>query len=575
MSSLFLDFHQPDQTIPKSSTSIGISQDGDQTTLMVSATGTGKTVMMAALAQHWPIGRVMMISHRYELNAQARKTFESFCMEAVDFEQGEFVADQCSIGDRCRIVVASVQSLNSKRQGKYRFEKFDPNEFGLILIDEAHRSVSASYRRAINHFLEGNPDCKLVGVTATPDRLDGVGLGHVFESVACDFNIRWGIDNGWLVPIKQKFVQVDGLDFSSIKSKRNEVGESDLDKTELAKLVEQESMLHEMAAPTIELTGDKQTIVFCVSVDQSKRLAEIINRHKPNSAVTIDGSMPPMHPERQRIIKAFKNGEYQYFVNVNIATEGFDSRHVEYIVNARPTKSRGLFTQMVGRVTRFLEETGIDDGRDTDIETRKQLIAESAKPFGTVLDFVGQSGRHSLVCAGDILAGDNDPPEILEEAKKIAAKKDFDGTVLEAMEQARLEMEQREAARRAKLRAKAFYQTHDVDVWSPTAWVPPRTVKGFEGDRKPSQKMIAALKKFGLTGNEINEMNFSQAKSLLGKCIDRIDKNLCSIKQRRTLSKFGVDAAKMSFQEASKAIQKIADNGWKRPTNFEPNESNQ
>ena len=527
---------------------------------------THNTICMAAVANHWPIGRVMMISHRFELNDQARKTFESFCYESVDFEQGDFVADQCSISDRCRIVVASVQSLNSKRKGRYRFDKFDPNEFGLIMIDEAHRATSPTYRRAINHFLEGNSDCKLLGVTATPDRLDGVGLGHVFETVACDLNIRWGIENGWLVPVKQKFVQVDGLDFSSIKTKKNEVGESDLDKKQLSELLESESMLHEIATPIVELTGSEPTIVFTASVSQAVRLCEIINRHKPGSAMTIDGSMPPMHPERQRLIEAFKAGEYQYFVNCNIATEGFDCREVSFIAMARPTKSRSLYTQCVGRATRFLTQTGIDEAEDSTPDDRKRMIAESSKPHCTVLDFVGQAGRHSLICAGDVLAGDNDPPEIVEEARQISKKPDFDGTVLEAMELAREEARKREAARRAAVTAKAHYKTVDVETWSPSSWVPPRTIKGFEGVREPSVKMKAALKRFGFSTSEVDQMNFQQAKAMMSKCIDRMNKKLCSIKQRKLLSKFGVDATRLSFSEASKQIDAIAKNGWKRPS---------
>lgn len=564
MSSEYLEFPPLDPPTNQSSSTIGIGSEGDQSALMVAATGLGKTVKMAALANHWPIGRVMMIAHRFELNKQARETFEGFCLESVDFEQADFVADQCSISDRSRIVVASVQSLNSKRGGRYRFEKFDPNEFGLIMIDEAHRSVSATYRRVIEYFLGGNPDCKLIGVTATPDRLDGVGLGHVFETVACDLNIRWGIDNGWLVPVKQSFVQVDGLDFRSISTKKNEVGESDLDRKQLAALVENESMLHEMATPIVELTGDSQTIVFTVSVDQANRLAEIINRHKPNSAITIDGSMPPMHPERQRLIKAFKDGQYQYFVNCNIATEGFDCRGASFIAMCRPTKSRALYTQCVGRGTRFLTETGIDDG-DTTVKERKRRIAESSKPFCTVLDFVGMAGRHSLICAGDILAGENDPPAIVDAANKISSKPDFDGTVIEAMEVARKEAEEQEAARRARLTAKAFYTKVDIDVWSPASWVPPRSVRGFEGDRPSSEKQKAALQKFGFTQHEVNQMNFQQASSVMNKCVDRMQKGLCSIKQRRLLSKFGVDAARMKFKEASREIDKIAKNGWRRP----------
>lgn len=557
MSLLFSDYHQPEtQQLAL------LPSDTSRSTLMVAATGLGKTVMMAGAAMHWPIGRIMMVSHRFELNDQARKTFEAICKEPVDFEQASFMADQCSVANRCRIVVASVQSLNSKRKGKRRFERFDPNEFGLIMIDEAHRAVSPSYRRVIEYFQKNNSDCCLLGVTATPDRLDDVGLGHSFETVSCDYNIRWGIENAWLVPLKQTIVEVEGLDFSSIKSRKNEVGESDLDSRQLAEIVEAEQVMHEMATPILDMAGDsKSGIIFCSSVAHARRLSEILNRHRPNSSMSIDSSLEPMHPERKRLLGMFKAGEVQFFCNVGVATEGFDAPIAELIAIARPTKSRALYTQMVGRGTRSLP--GTIDGLNTAPE-RKAAIASSEKPYARVIDFVGQSGRHKLVCTGDILAGDGDPQDIIDAAKQAATNPNFDGDMLAAMEAAKKEKEALEAARRAKITAKAKYRSKDVDIWSPTEWVPPRTVPGFAGDTPPTEKQIARLSKFGLEKSEIKQMNRKQASSLLGKCIDRIEKGLCSIKQKRLLSRFGVDASRMKFAEASKEIDRIAKNGWKR-----------
>lgn len=543
---------------------IGTLEKSDRATLVVAATGLGKTVLMASIANHWPLGRVLMISHSFELNNQAIGTFESVCDEQVELEQGQFQADQCALGNRTRMVVASVQSLNSKRKGKYRFEKFDPHDFGLIMIDEAHRAVSPTYRRAINYFMDGNPDCRLVGVTATPDRLDGVGMGHVFDTVACDYNIRWGIDHGWLVPVKQMFVNVEGLDLSTLKTNKDEFGESDFNQNQLSEIVEKETVLHEMVSPILDITGDDQTIIFAVSCNQAKRMAEIINRHKPNTAIYIDGSLPPSDPQRKQLIRDYKSGIYQYFVNVNVATEGFDCRGVKYIAICRPTKSRGRFTQFVGRGTRFLEETGID-GSEMTVEERKAAIAASSKPHCIVLDFVGMSGKHSLVCATDILAGENEPKEIVDRANEIIRRKDFDGTVTEAMEKARKEHEEAMAAKRAKVRVKATYTTAEIDVWSPMAWVPSREVRGFEGSSPPSPKMKAALQKFGFTGAEVDQMNFSQAKSMMNKCIERMESGMASIKQRRLLSKYGIDASRMKFEQASKEIDAIARNGWRRP----------
>lgn len=557
MSTEFSDFIQPDQA-----TNL-LSSDTARSTLLVAATGVGKTVMMAGLAETWPLGRVMMVSHRFELNKQAQKTFEDFCSETVDFEQAGFMADQCSVANRCRIVVASVQTLNAKRDGKYRMNRFDPNDFGLLMIDEAHRAVSSSYRRVIEYFQDGNPDLRLVGVTATPDRLDGVGLGHVFETIACDYNIRWGIDNAWLVPLKQKIVIVEGLDFSSIKTKKNEIGESDLDQRQLAQIMEDEQFLHEMAGPILNESGEKSCIVFCASVAHAERLSEVLNRNKPGCSISIDGNLPPMHPKRQELLARFKAGDIQFLCNCGIATEGFDAPIAEVIAVARPTKSRALYCQMVGRGTRPLP--GVVDGLN-DTGERMAAIIDSGKPFATVIDFVGQAGRHSLVCTGDILAGPNDPPEIIEAAKRKAQNPDFDGDMIAAIAKVREEAEAREAARRAKLTARVNYTTEEVDIWSPLDWVPPRSVPGFDGTTPPSEKMIAALQKFGFTSHETKQLNFKQARTAMSKCVERREKGLCSLKQKRLLSKYGVDANRLTFEQASEKITLIANNGWKRPS---------
>jgi len=504
----------------------------------------------------------MMISHRFELNRQAQETLEIYCQEPVDFEQAGYEADQCTLSDRCRIVVASVQTLNAKRNNRMRLEKFDPNDFGLIMIDEAHRAVSPSYRRVIDYFLKNNRDCRLVGVTATPDRLDGVGLGQVFETVACDFNIRWGIDNGWLVPLRQKIVTVDDLDFSFVQSKTNELGEDDLNQRQLAELIENERVMHEMASPIIEESGTKSCIVFCSSVSHARRLSEIINRHRPGSSIALDGSLPPMDPTRQGTLKGFKDGNTQFLCNCGIATEGFDAPKAEIIAMCRPTKSRALYTQMVGRATRPLK--GVVDGKSS-VEDRIASISRSAKPYATVIDFVGQASRHNLVCTGDILAGENEPKEIVEIARRIVSNPNFDRDMVAAIRMAVDETEKQECARRAMVTAKVKYGVSELDIWSPMEWVPPRTVKKFRGSKPPSDKMRMALTKFGFTDQEVSELNWQQAKSMISKCVDRSAKGLCTIKQKRLLSRFGVDANRMTRDEASEQIDRIKQNGWQRP----------
>lgn len=459
----------------------------------------------------------MMLSHRFELNQQARASFGHVCDEDVALEQASYHADQW--GNKDRIVVASVQTLVSKRRGKYRMEKFDPNEFGLVMIDEAHRSAAASYQRIVNYFKQ-NPNCRFLGVTATPDRLDGVGLGCVFEDVACNLDISWGINNGWLVQPRQMFVQIDGLDFSEVKTKGG-----DLDQQQLAKIVEMEENLHSMAKPIVDVSKGKQAIVFTASVGQAHRLAEIIRdyHHRVHgavhrdTAVSLDGSLTPQDPRRQQVVKDFKNGSIQYLVNCGVATEGFDAPATSVIAIGRPTKSRALYTQMVGRGTRPLP--GTVDKHPT-AEERIAAIAKSDKPDCVVLDFIGQSSRHKLICTTDILSGENEPAEVLDRANKILKKKDFTGTTLDALREAREKLEAEREARRAKLTMGVKYQLRENSSVYDMASIPTVRVPGYLMNKKPSDKQRNMLLKLGFTLTQIGDMNPRSASVAIDHAIN-------------------------------------------------------
>lgn len=453
----------------------------------------------------------MMISHRFELNQQALKTFEFACGEDVDLEQAHYHADQ--YGNRSRIVVASVQTLNSSRKGRRRIEKFDPDDFGLIMVDEAHRSAAASYRRVFEYFA----DAYKIGVTATPDRLDGVGLGCVFQKVVCDYNIAWGIQNGWLVEPKQKFVQIEGLDLSQVRT----IG-GDLDEKQLAKIVQIEENLHAMAKPIVDLAGaDKQTIVFTASVNQAHRLAELIRDYSQRSrghlpadiAVSLDGSLSPQDPRRQQIVSDFKSGKIQFLVNCGVATEGFDAPNVKLIAVGRPTKSRALYTQMVGRGTRPLP--GITDGLHTPAE-RIAAITASEKPHCTVLDFCGQAGRHKLICTTDILGG-SEPPEVVDKAREVSGRGDFDGTTLDAIRQAREELAAEREARRHKVTFGVEYKIRDAETHydltsMPITWAT-RNASGV------SDKQRSMLLRLGFTDGQIQKLNRRTASQAIDYAI--------------------------------------------------------
>lgn len=519
-----LESNQPDHQQTRSS-------------LIVAATGLGKTVIMAGLARVWPTGRVMMISHRFEINQQALHQLSSICSEDVDLEQAGYIADQRR--DPHRIVVASVQTLNSykRREKRYRMERFDPNDFGLLLIDEAHRSAAVTYRRVVKHFMQ-NPELCVVGVTATPDRLDGVGMDNVFHSVACDLNVLWGVENGWLVAPRQLFAKVDGLDLREVRT----VG-GDLDNKQLQRIVELEENLHKMAKPIVDIAGTTdQGIVFTASVKQAHSIAEKIRDYhlreygKDTTAVAIDGSLSPQDPKRRQIVDDFKAGKIQFLCNCGVATEGFDAPSVRLIAIGRPTKSRALYQQMLGRGLRPLP--GVVDGAVT-VSDRLEAIKGSDKPRCTVLDFVGQAGRHKLLCSTDFMTGKKEPEEVKERANRISGSGDFTGDQLEALREAREQLAAEREAARHKVTVGVKYELLDEGNLYDLSQLP--KVPGYMQRWQMSDKQKKMMLNLGYTSAQINKVRSKRGAS---QAIDH------AIKNPRT--SFGIWLHKQKLKEESK-----------------------
>lgn len=354
--------------------------------LLTLPTGCGKTVCMAELVR---LGvargrRVLLLAHREELLAQAAKKFARHAPGLrVGVERGSARVNLAAPPD---VVVASVQTL----QRAERLSRFAPGTFALILIDEAHHAVAEGYRRIVQHFQHA----KVVGVTATADRLDGAALGDTFQCAPFTYSIRQAIADGWLVPILQRRVTVEALDLSRVRATAG-----DLNAGELERELIRDQVLHQVASPLVELAGRRQTIVFCAGVGQASALAGMIESHG-GQAAALSGSTPT--GVRRELLARFAAGELQYLVNCAVLTEGFDAPVASCIAVARPTKSRALYAQIVGRGTRVLPD--VVDHLPDPLE-RRAAIAVSAKPACLVLDFAGNAGRHVLVSALDVLAG--------------------------------------------------------------------------------------------------------------------------------------------------------------------------
>lgn len=517
-------------------------------TLVVCPTGTGKTQIFCDVIRKMQPKRAMVLAHREELIRQAVLRLDNDFGIKADIEMADYQADEF-YHNRAPVVVSTVQTQCAGNGGYGRMKIFDPNDFGLVICDEAHHYTSPSFRRVLDYYKQ-NPELKILGVTATPDRADEAALGQVFESVAYDYEILDAIHDGWLVPVNQKMVHIEGLDFSQIRTTAG-----DLNGADLAAVMEAEKNLQGIAAASIDIIGnDKRTLVFTVTVKQAEMLAEIFNRHRPGMADWICGKTPKH--DRHRIFSDFDTGRIQVLVNVGVATEGYDNPKVEVIVQGRPTKSRCLYAQIIGRSLRPLK--GIVDGLAT-ADERKQAIADSVKPSALVLDFVGNAGRHKLMTTADILGGKVSEQAIakaIEKAKQSGQAVRMDQALDEAERDIQREIEERqrrEAARRAHLVASARFTTKTISPFDVFELRPARE-RGWDSDRQLSEKQRACLIKQGIDPSKVG---FAQGKQLLGEIFKRWSNDQCSFKQAKILKTRGY-SVDVSRDEAKKIIDQIA-----------------
>jgi superfamily II DNA or RNA helicase len=527
----------------------------DASTMVVMPTATGKTILMSELVRRVFPRRVMFLAHREELLMQAKQKIERMSGFRVDIEMAEAHVNESGLFDEAQVIVSSIQTQNAGGDGWGRMGKFLPENFGYLFIDENHHSTAKSYRRVIDYYRQ-NPRLKVLGVTATPDRADEEALGQVFESVAFAYEILEAIHDGWLVPTEQRMIQIEGLDFSQVRTTAG-----DLNGADLAAVMEAEKNLQGIAEPIIDIAGSRRALVFTASVAHAERLSDILNRHKPSSSMWICGKTDK--EERRHTLEDFAAGRIQYVVNVGCLTEGFDDPGVELVFMGRPTKSRSLYAQMAGRAMRPAEEIAHDLNDLPDAEARRAMIAASSKPVCEIIDFVGNSGRHKLMTTADILGGNVSDEAIeraIERAKRDGGPVRMDKILDEEEEKLKQEKEERrlaEEARKARLVARVKWSARSVnpfDVFDLT----PRKERGWDQGKTLSEKQQNVLLEQGI---DPAGMPYSQAKQLLNEIFRRWDGSLCSFRQARVLKKYGYNQ-NMSRYDAKKTIDALAANNW-------------
>lgn len=522
--------------------------------LVVLPTGLGKTVLFADVIRrmHEQGARAMVLAHREELITQAADKIRRVTGLDAQIEMGEYHVTPM-FGVMPPVVVSTVQTHCAGGDGAGRMSKFDPADFGLVVIDEAHHATSGTYRRCLDWYGQ-NPDCKVLGVTATPDRADEAALGQVFESVAYEYGVLDAINNGWLVPIEQQMVTVGSLDFSNIRTTAGDLNQGDL-----AEVMESERNLQGVAVPTVEICGERRAIVFAATVEQAERLCEIINRYRPNKAAWVCGKTDK--DDRRRMLADFKAGRLQYIVNVGVLTEGFDDAGVEVVVMARPTKSRALYAQMAGRGTRPAEEVAGMLGDVPTAAERCAMIRGSSKPSCLIVDFAGNAGRHKLCCSADILGGNVGDDVVAEVARRVRENgKPMD--MAEELAKVKAEVEarkKREAATRAGLQARAQFLTTKIDPFD--QWdLTPAQERGWDRNRHFSAKQSQVL--LERIGVDPEKIPYGQGKQLLDEYFRRLQGGYASLKQAALLKRQGFTMP-LRHDQAGRMIGRMRERqGW-------------
>ena len=345
----------------------GYFQNNKGNPLVIIPTAGGKSLVMPAFIEGvlkaWPDQRILIVTHVRELIAQNHAEMIALWPEAP---AGIYSVGLGKREAQARVLFAGIQSIHRRAH--------EVGHTDLVLIDEAHLipgNTSTMYRRFLDRLAQINPALKVIGLTATPFRTDSgmlhEGKSALFTDIAFEAPVRELIDQGYLSPLVSKQPATQ-LDVSKVGTRAG-----DFIARDLAAAVDQDAITRAAVAEIIDYGKDRKSwLAFCSGVDHARHVAEEF-QHRGFSCHTIFGDTPK--DERDAIIAAFKRGEIRALASMGVLTTGFNAPGVDLIALLRPTKSAGLYVQMVGRGTRLAP----------------------SKENCLVLDFAGNVRRHGPI----------------------------------------------------------------------------------------------------------------------------------------------------------------------------------
>lgn len=318
--------------------------------LIQAPTGAGKTAlcvhMMKTAAERGK--RAFFLVHQNELLSQTSKALWKQKLEHGMIASGRRIS-------KLPVQVASVQTLVN------RLDKYEAPD--LIIIDEAHRSTAASYKKVVDAY----PKAVLVGLSATPQRTDGKALGDMYDTIVKGPSIRWLQQEGFLCDYVL-FAPSVGIDVSEVKTTAGDYNKGDLEKA-----ADKPTITGDAVAHYKKLANGKRAVVMCVSIKHAQHVADSYNQ-AGIPAASIEGSMTT--EQRNKVLQDFESGVIKVITNVQLLVEGVDIPAIEVVQWLRPTQSLIVYMQGNGRGLRPHDE-------------KEHLI---------ILDHVGNALRHGLPC---------------------------------------------------------------------------------------------------------------------------------------------------------------------------------
>jgi ATP-dependent helicase IRC3 len=339
-------------------------------------TGTGKTVIFAHLLQQRS-KRALVLAHRDELIEQAALKILTVDPAA---KVGICKAERNELHQQ--IVVASVQTLARES----RLSKIDIAGFTTIIVDEAHHAAADTYRLILDHFRcfdDGGP--LTVGFTATPERADEKALGEVFSDIVYRQDLLTMMRAGYLCDLRAIQVSLEA-DFNKLHSRHGDFIDSEASDM----LMAANAPAHAVTAYCEHASGRK-ALLFTPTVDFAHCMADAFNAQGIR-AEALSGETPA--EERRCMLRRLKSGATRIVANCAVLTEGFDEPSVDCVIVARPTRSKPLYIQMIGRGTR------LHPGKDDCL----------------ILDLVGVTTRHDLMTAASLFHVNSKPNQTIAEA---------------------------------------------------------------------------------------------------------------------------------------------------------------